>query len=645
MNDTHAYKWLPQIASPEDIRNLSVAELKEVAAEIRHLIAVTCSRNGGHMGSSLGAVELIMALHHQFDTPNDRLLFDVGHQTYAHKILTGRYDRFASIRTHDGLDPFLKRYESEYDCYGAGHASTSISAALGMAKARDILGQNHRVVAITGDGAMTGGICYEALNNAGELGADMLVVLNDNEMSISQNVGAIHHYFNRIITHAFYNDAKNKGEGLIQRSNLGKKVINLAHKVEEHIKGLLVPGMFFEELGFRYIGPIDGHNFETLLPTLKNVRTFKGPVLLHVVTQKGRGFDYSEKEPTIYHGPKNFVIETGEFKKSSKPVPPTYTDVFGKTLVELAKDDPRMVVITPAMSVGSGLTGFQEQYPERFFDCGIAEEHAVIFGAGLAADGLRPFVSVYSTFMQRSFDCILHDVALQNLPVRLALDRGGLVGADGPTHHGVFDFAYLRISPNMVIMAPKDEQELRRMIRTAQLYDDGPIAFRYPRDYGQGVDISEPAEPLPIGKAERLRSGEDACIWAIGRMVPEAIKAAEALAEEGIEVEVINARFVKPLDLEMLADCATRHSLIYTYEDHAKAGGFGSAVNEALVDLGVKKQAIMFAIPDQWVAHGDVPKLWQELGMSAEDLARRIQEDVAMAQRLPQQVKLSAGQK
>lgn len=638
------YKWLPQIQSPEDIRGLSIADLTEIAAEIRHLIAVTCSRNGGHMGSSLGAVELTLALHFLFDTPRDRLIFDVGHQAYPHKILTGRFDRFPTIRTHGGLDPFLKRHESEYDCYGAGHASTAISAALGMAKARDILGQSHRIVSITGDGAMTGGICYEALNNAGELGADMLVILNDNEMSISRNVGAIHHYFNRLITHNIYNDGKTKAEDFVKRvsAGIGKKVIDLTHKVEEHIKGLLVPGVFFEELGFRYIGPIDGHSFETLLPTLKNVKDFRGPILLHVVTQKGRGFVYSEKEPTMYHGPKNFEIETGAFRPSNKPAPPTFTEVFGNTLTALAEEDPRIVVITPAMAVGSGLLGFEEKHPQRFFDCGIAEEHAVIFASGLAVDGLRPFVSIYSTFMQRAFDCALHDVALQNLPVRLALDRGGLVGADGPTHHGVFDFAFLRIIPNMVIMAPKDEDELRRMIRTAQLYDNGPIAFRYPRENGLGVPLSDPIEPLEIGKAERLRSGDDACIWAIGRMVPEAMSIAEQLSEEGIEVEVINARFVKPLDLEMLTDCAGRHSIVYTWEDHVKAGGFGSAVNEALADLSVGKQAHMFAIGDEWVQHGDVSKLWAEAGMGPQDVMSRMRQDVALAQTAPRPVRTAA---
>ncbi|MCX7015219.1 MAG: 1-deoxy-D-xylulose-5-phosphate synthase [Candidatus Sumerlaeota bacterium] len=629
-------KWLSRIESPADIRGLPVSDLKEIAQEIRETIAETVSKNGGHLGSSLGAVELILALHYVFDTPRDRLIFDVGHQTYAHKLLTGRYDRFPTIRTHGGLAPFTRRAESEYDSFGAGHASTSISAALGMAVARDLKGEEFRVVSITGDGAMTGGICYEGLNNAGALGADLLVILNDNEMSISQNVGAIHRYFNRLITGAFYNEAKDNTEQFIQKfPTIGRKMLSLAHKVEEHIKGFLTPGIFFEELGFRYIGPIDGHRFEQLIPTLRSVRDFRGPVLLHVVTQKGQGYPYSEEDPVVYHGPKGFKIDTGEFSPVSQSKPPLYTDVFAETLTELAAEDEKIVAITPAMAVGSGLTMFEERHPERFFDCGIAEEHAIIFAAGLAAEGLRPFAVVYSTFLQRGFDPVLHDVALQNLPVRLALDRGGLVGADGPTHHGVFDYAYLRIAPNMVVMAPKDENELRRMVKTAQLYDAGPIAFRYPRAHGEGVPLVEPIEPLEIGKGEIVREGADACLIAIGAMVYPALRAADILSAAGIEVEVVNARFVKPLDRELLADCARRHTLLYTYEDHARAGGFGSAVNEALVELAPGRQAFMFAIPDQWVEHGDVEALWADLGMAPENVVDRILDDVRQARPLP----------
>jgi 1-deoxy-D-xylulose-5-phosphate synthase len=626
--------WLSKIQSPADIRGLSHEHLKEIAREIRHTIATTVSNNGGHMGSSLGAVELIIALHYLFDTPYDRLVFDVGHQAYAHKLLTGRAERFATIRTHGGLAPFLKRSESDYDAFGAGHASTAISAAVGMAKARDLAGEKRRIVAITGDGAMTGGLCYEALNNAGDLNTDLLVIVNDNEMSISRNVGAIHHYFNRVITGAFYNEAKNNAEDFVQKfPTIGNKVVNLVHKVEEHIKGFITPGLFFEELGFRYLGPIDGHNIESLIPTLKQVRDFRGPVLLHVITQKGQGYSYSEEDPINYHGPQGFEVETGAplKTKAKKPSPPSYQKVFAKYLTELAEKDSKIVAVTPAMAVGSGLTDFQEKFPDRFFDCGIAEEHAVIFAAGLAAEGLKPFAAIYSTFLQRSFDMILHDVALQNLPVRFALDRGGLVGADGPTHHGVFDFAYLRMAPNMVVMAPKDEDEMRRMMKTALLYEDGPIAFRYPRANGLGVDLPKKIEPVEIGRGERIREGSDACVWAIGRMVSEAMRAAETLAAEGIEVEVINARFVKPLDEDLLADSASRHSFLYTYEDHARAGGFGSAVNETLVDLAPGKQAVMFAIPDKWVDHGDVPKLWSELGMAPEDLAERIRQDVKQA--------------
>jgi len=636
-------KWLSSIQSPADLRGLKMDQMEELCQEIRSVIAETVSRNGGHLGSSLGAVELIVALHHVFDTPHDKLIFDVGHQAYAHKLLTGRAERFHTIRAHGGLAPFLRREESEYDAFGAGHASTSISAALGMAIARDLKGERYRVVSVTGDGAMTGGICYEALNNAGELGTDLLVVLNDNAMSISRNVGAIHRYFNRLITGAFYNEAKDNTELLIRKvPSIGQKMLRLAHKVEEHIKGFIVPGIFFEELGFRYIGPIDGHRLESLIPTLCSVRDFRGPVLLHVVTQKGRGYSYSEENPVVYHGPRDFEIETGQFAAPANPAAPPYTTVFSECLTELAERDERIVAITPAMAVGSGLTVFQERHPERFFDCGIAEEHAVIFAAGLAAQGLRPFAVIYSTFLQRAFDPVLHDVALQNLPVRLALDRGGLVGADGPTHHGVFDFAYLRIAPNMVVMAPKDENELRRMIRTAQLHDSGPIAFRYPRGNGLGVALEEPIEPIPIGRGERLRSGAEACVFAIGAMVHEALKAAEILSREGIEIEVINARFVKPLDLDLIAECAGRHDLLYTYEDHARAAGFGSAVNEALVDLAPGKQAVMFAIPDTWVDHGDVEQLWADLGMAPEDLAARIGADVRSAKPLRRPVPVPA---
>ncbi len=610
-------QWLSKINEPADLRGLKLKQLKEVCGELREEILRVMAINGGHLASSLGAVELAVALHHVFETPRDRLVWDVGHQAYAHKILTGRRERFSTIRKDDGLSGFLKRAESPYDAFGAGHASTSISAALGMAVARDRLEENYKVVSITGDGAMTGGMCYEALNNAGNLKADLLIVLNDNRMSISKNTGALSSYFNKIVMTHFYNERRKEIVDFIRRMPAGESVARIGHKLEESVKGLILPGIFFEDLGIRYLGPIDGHDLDVLVPALKKVRSFKGPILLHVITVKGKGRPYSEADPITWHSPPlNFKVESGE-APPAKPGPPSYSGVFVSALRDLARDDKKIVALSAAMLEGTELTKFEKEFPERTYDVGIAEEHAVTCAAGMACDGLRPFVCIYSTFLQRALDQIVHDVAIQNLPVVFSLDRAGLVGADGPTHHGVFDLTYLRMIPNMVVMAPMDARELRHMTYTAHQYAGGPIALRFPRGKASGdFDADEPFKLLPIGKGEELREGDEACLIGIGNMTGHALKAAELLEEEGISVGVVNARFVKPLDRQLLADLAKRYSHLITIEDNVKAGGFGSAVNEALEEIGATQRAHVLGVPDQFIHHGSLDRLYQECGIS-----------------------------
>ncbi len=618
---------LARIKDTSDLRNLSLDQLKELGEEIRSELLRVTAINGGHLASSMGAVELAIALHYVYQTPADRIVWDVGHQAYAHKLVTGRADRFESIRMEGGLSGFLKRSESPYDCFGAGHASTAISAAVGMAIARDQTGADNKIVAVTGDGAMTGGLCYEALNHAGMLGTDMLVVLNDNEMSISENVGALAHYFNRIVTTSFYNQRRKELVGLVKRLPAGERLIGAANRIEESVKGLIVPGLFFEELGFRYLGPFDGHNLDELIPILQKVRELKGPILLHVITRKGKGRSYAEADPITWHSPPmGFDADSGE-APTPKAGPPSYTSIFTDALRGEARRDQRIVAITAAMLEGTGLVRFKEEFPQRTFDVGIAEEHAVISAAGMACDGLRPFVCIYSTFLQRGFDQIIHDVALQKLPVVFSLDRGGVVGSDGPTHHGVFDLTYLRMIPNLVLMAPMDGAELRDMTHTAALHEDGPIALRFPRGAATpGVDLEREPRRLELGRGEWLVEGSDVCLVGIGTMTLHALEASRLLADEGIRAGVINARFVKPLDRELLLDAARRYGTLITIEDNTTVGGFGSAVLELLAAEGLATRVVTLGWPDQFVGHASQGALYEQYGLSPRRIAERVRE-------------------
>ncbi len=625
-------KILESLQNPKGLKSLTRTQLKELAEEIRGEIIKVVSRTGGHLASSLGAVELAIALHCVLDTPRDKIIWDVGHQAYAHKLLTGRFSRFETLRQTGGLSGFLKRSESEYDTFGAGHASTSIAAALGMARARDIKKEDNKVVAVIGDGSMTCGLVYEALNTAGTLGTNFMVILNDNEMSIAENVGAIPLMFNRIITGDWYNVAKSRLEGLLYRlragpHRIGEGIIKISHRIEESIKGLIVPGLFFEELGFRYIGPIDGNNLDILLPALKKTVEFKGRRILHITTKKGKGYTFAEKNPESFHSAPPFIIQTGKPRKSSGL---TFTKVFGDIMVELAGKDERIIAITAAMPGGTGLSEFARRFPERFYDFGIAEGAAVIAAAGMACEGLRPVVAIYSTFLQRAFDMVIHDVALQNLPVVFALDRGGIVGRDGPTHHGTFDLSYLRIIPNMTIMAPRNEAELRNMMVTALAKDDGPAAIRYPRGRSglNDIDITHPARALPIGKGEWLREGKDAAILGAGVMTNNALAAADLLTDEGIKVAVADARFIKPLDEEMILRAVEKHPLLFTIEDNVAMGGFGSAVNEFLAARGLDRHFTVIALPDHFVEHGTPADLYKKYGLSPGRIAERIREVV-----------------
>ena len=615
---------LEKVDSPADLKKLSMDELTALAGEVRETIIQTVAHAGGHIGASLGVVELTIALHYCFDTPGDKLIWDVGHQAYAHKILTGRRERFHTLRQHGGLSGFCSRAESEYDAFGAGHSSTSISAALGIATARDLAGGQYRVVAVIGDGSMTGGLAYEAMNNAGHAGCNLLVILNDNEMSIERNVGAMSRYLNRLITGRIYNEAHRELAELINRiPAYGARLASLAKRLRDGIKGLIVPGMLFQELGFRYFGPIDGHDLRGLLSTLTKLRDLKGPILLHVITKKGKGYPPSERDPVRWHGASPFCVETGE--PEDHPGPPTYTEVFGHTLCDIADEHNELVAITAAMIPGTGLAEFARRFPERCFDVGIAEGHAVTFAAGLATQGLRPVVAVYSTFLQRAFDQIIHDVALQSLPVIFAIDRGGLAGQDGPTHHGAFDLSYLRMIPNLVVMAPKDEVELRDMLLTAVAYESGPVAVRYPRAVGVGADLTVPSRHLEIGRSEVLREGHRVVFLAVGRMVPEASRATELLAMEGIEAGLVNVRFVKPLDEALLMHLARRYTHLITVEDNVISGGFGSAMLEWLSARGINNaRCHCVGLPDKFVEHGDTAILFERYGLSAGQLAERV---------------------
>lgn len=614
---------LENLASPADLKGLSLAELESLAGEIRETIIDTVAANGGHLASSLGVVELTIALHRVFDSPRDKIVWDVGHQAYAHKLLTGRRGRFATLRKLGGISGFPKRDESPHDCFDVGHSSTSISAALGMAAARDVLGGREKVVAVIGDGSLTAGLAFEGVNQAGHLKKDLIVILNDNEMSISPNVGALSSFLNRKMTSDLFVRFKRETEQLLSNvPRFGRDLLNIARRAEESLKGFLTPGMLFEAFGFDYVGPLDGHRLPELIETLQNVSRLTGPVLVHVVTRKGKGYLPAEANPSLFHGVGPFDRQSGKVR-AEKGGADSYTAVFGRTLVELAESDRRVVAITAAMAEGTGLKEFAARFPDRFFDVGIAEQHAVTFAAGLACQGLRPTVAVYSTFLQRGYDNVLHDVCLQNLPVSFALDRGGLVGADGPTHHGVFDFSYLRHIPNLTIMAPRDEVELRRAMATA-LVADGPLAYRYPRGNGLGLALDSPCEPVPLGQGEKLRDGTDGVIFAAGTTVAAALAAAERLAAEGTRLAVVDPRFLKPLDRELITGEARRCALVITVEENVLAGGFGSAVLELLAEEGISCRVLRLGLPDAFVEQGSQNELHARYGLDADGIADRI---------------------
>jgi 1-deoxy-D-xylulose-5-phosphate synthase len=610
---------------------MTVPELKGLANDVREFLIEVISRTGGHLGSGLGAVELAVALHYVFQTPEDKLVWDVGHQAYPHKILTGRKGRFDTIRQYHGLSGFLKRTESEFDTFGAGHASTSISSALGMVAARDIIGAKYKVVAVIGDGSMTGGMVYEGMNNAGLLKKNFIVVLNDNNMSIAPNVWAISNYFTELIASPQYNTfKKNVYELTGKLDQWGDRIRRAAARVEGGLKVIVTPGMLFEALGFRYFGPINGHNLAQLVRIFQEVKQYDGPILVHAITQKGKGYKPAENDVQKLHGVTSFDKVTGRSAKKSDG-PPAYTKVFGAAVVELARMIPNIVGITAAMPDGTGLDQLQRQIPERFFDVGIAEQHGVTFAAGLATQGCTPIVAIYSTFLQRAIDQIIHDVALQHLHVVFALDRGGLVGADGPTHHGVFDLTYLRMIPGMVVMSPKDENELRDMLYTAVMYREGPIAVRYPRGNGIGVPPKPGFDLLPIGKGEILRSGKDIALLAIGDMVQPALQASAQLELEGISCEVVNMRFVKPLDAELLDDLGARFKCVITLENNVITGGFGSGVAEYYAARhDPKPEVIRHGVPDRFVDHGSPAELAAELSLDAAGLVRLVKAQITL---------------
>jgi len=613
-------KILPGINSPADIKNLKLPELSLLAQEIRELIVRTVSKNGGHLASSLGSVELTIALHYVFDAPNDKIIWDVGHQAYAHKIITGRKDVFNTLRRKGGVCGFPRREESPYDVFNVGHSSTSISAGAGIAQAMCLKGENARVVAVIGDGSMTAGMAFEGLNWVGDREKNFIIILNDNEMSISPNVGALSSYLNRIMTGHNVTRIKAEIKSLLKNiPSIGEQVFKFTKQLEESMKALIVPGGLFEELGFQYVGPLEGHKLEPLIRTLSNVKALDGPVLVHVLTRKGKGFEFAEREPSKFHGIGPFCLETGECV-AEPGAPPSYTQVFGSTMVELGREDEKIIAITAAMCQGTGLESFAREFPDRFFDVGIAEQHGVTFAAGLATEGLKPVVAIYSTFLQRAYDQVLHDVCLQNLPVVLALDRGGIVGDDGPTHHGLFDFSYLRSIPNLTVMAPKDENELRHMLKTA-ISLDTPASVRYPRGKGVGVPLEAP-KVLETGRAEIVRDGGDLAIFAIGSTVYPALAAAGALEKEGIRARVVNCRFVKPLDAELLVSSASSLQRVLTVEENVLMGGFGAAVLELFEEHGVFGVKVMrLGITDEFVEHATQDELRAKYGIDESGIA------------------------
>jgi 1-deoxy-D-xylulose-5-phosphate synthase len=603
--------FLEKIDSPADLKKLNIEELGLLAKEIRDTIIQTVSVNGGHLASSLGAVELTIALHYAFNSPVDKIIWDVGHQAYCHKLLTGRRDRFSTIRTEGGLSGFPKISESEHDTFGTGHSSTSISAALGIIEARDRNNEKFNVIAVIGDGAMSGGLAFEGLNNAGHLKKNLIVILNDNEMSISPNVGALSAYMNRILTGEFYRKFKRESRTFIEGiPKVGIPFSKIAQKAEETIKGLILPGVLFEELGFEYVGPIDGHNTKLLIETLKSIKTSNSPALIHVITKKGKGYEFSEKDPCVFHGIGPFEMETGS--QLSLSAAATYSSVLGNTLTDLGSSDKRIIAISAAMKEGTGLDCFAEKYPDRFYDVGIAEPHAVTFAAGLASRGFRPVVAIYSTFLQRAYDEIIHDVCLQNLPVIFAIDRSGIVGEDGPTHQGLFDISFLRHIPNLIVMSPKDADELRMMMEFS-LKHNGPSAIRYPR--GKVPESSLNVPEIIMGTSEIIRQGTDIALIAVGNRVVPAIKAAEKLGEAGISAAVVNARFIKPLDENMLLSISSQVPKLLTIEENALQGGFGSAVLEFLNSSEISPKLKMLGIPDRFVEQGNPERLREKYGI------------------------------
>lgn len=616
--------YLESIKSPSDLKNLSVSQLKELAKELRETIVETVSRNGGHLSSNLGVVELTIALHCVFNSPADKIIWDVGHQSYSHKILTGRYEKFSTLRKYKGISGFPRRQESEHDAFGTGHSSTSISAALGIIEGRDKNKEDFKVIAVIGDGAMTSGLAFEGLNNAGHLKKDLIVILNDNEMSISKNVGALSAYLNRILTGEFFQKFKKETRSFLESiPKLGVPAAKIAQKTEEMLKGLFLPGVIFEELGFNYFGPIDGHNIELLSETLKRIKTASSPTLIHIITKKGKGYEFSEKNPSLFHGIGPFRLETGT------PVIGdglTYSEAFGNALTDLAAHDNKIIAITAAMKEGTGLVRFAERHPDRFYDVGIAEPHAVTFAAGLATQGLKPVVAIYSTFLQRAYDEIVHDVCLQNLHVVFAIDRAGIVGEDGPTHSGLFDLSYLRHIPNIVVMAPKDGVELRAMLELA-LTHSGPFAIRFPRGkiYSPAINHPESVKKSPvtfsIGESDVLKDGEDIAILAIGNTVSLSLSAAERLENEGVSAMVVNARFVKPLDRNLLSSVASKFKKVITVEENALEGGFGSAVVELLNDMEIHDVRVRrLGIPDEFIEIGQQSELRKKYSLDEEGI-------------------------
>ncbi|MBW9334111.1 1-deoxy-D-xylulose-5-phosphate synthase [Herbaspirillum sp. RU 5E] len=603
---------LNTINDPADLRRLSRHQLKPLAEELRGFLLDSVSKTGGHLSSNLGTVELTIALHYVFNTPQDRIVWDVGHQTYPHKILTGRRERMASLRQQEGISGFPRRIESEYDTFGTAHSSTSISAALGMALAAKTQGSDRHAIAVIGDGAMTAGMAFEALNNAGvHEDINLLVILNDNDMSISPPVGALNRYLARLMSGKFYAKARDVG-----KSVLPGPVLELAKRLEEHAKGMVVPATMFEEFGFNYIGPIDGHDLDSLVPTLQNLKHLKGPQFLHVVTRKGQGYKLAEADPVLYHGPGKFNPSEGI--KPSAGGKLTYTQVFGDWLCDMAAADEKLVGITPAMREGSGMVGFEKKFPDRYYDVGIAEQHAVTFAAGMACEGMKPVVAIYSTFLQRAYDQLIHDVALQNLDVTFALDRAGLVGADGATHAGNYDLAFLRCIPNMVVMAASDEDECRKMLSTAYQYP-GPASVRYPRGAGIGAAVEKTLETLPLGKGEIRRQGEDVAILAFGSLLAPALGAGDKL-----NATVANMRFIKPLDVELVKQLAASHDALVTVEEGCIMGGAGAAVSEALAAAGINKPVLHLGLPDRFIDHGDAVQLLAQCGLDADGIAQSI---------------------